>query len=603
VKRAVRRLALWLGAAAIAASCTQMPDSSSGAQERAESKRGAGSAGPEDRPGGGSAGPEDRTGTGSAGPEDRPGTGSAGPEDRTGTTQPPARGRWFRTTCDLPRAQLRRVRRGHYSGRSPDVSVVPARPHFFGGFTVTTHAGPWGYLQQVPLVFYGPGYIRPRGDIALDRRVTLADIAPTLARLLDAKWPATRPGRPLSDVLVPPGNRAGDLRLIVTVVWDGGGWNVLERWPHSWPHLRELMSGGTSITNAAVGTSPSVTPAVHTTIGTGAWPKRHGIVDIPIRAGSEIETAFGDMAPDRLQLQTLGDIYDRATDNGAEVGMVAERSWHLGMLGHGAQIEGADKDIAVMWTEDHELVTNPKLYSLPPYLERVRGLEGAARTIDLEDGRADEMWMGHDLSDPSKLRLSPVWSVHQTKLLKVLMDKERYGSDGVADLLFTNYKDIDRVGHVWNMINEEMRSTISYSDGGLAELTRFLDTHVGRRRWVMVVTADHGQAPDPASVGAWPIAIDAVEQDAARHFDVDAQELFVDERPTGFWLDRGFAERRRITAEALSNFLVRYRMRDNVTDEQRVPRRYRNRMNERLFAAAFPNERLGAIWSCVNGAA
>jgi hypothetical protein len=308
------------------------------------------------------------------------------------------------------------------------------------------------------------------------------------------------------------------------------------------------------------------------------------------------------MAPDGLNLQTLGDIYDRATANRAEVGMVAERSWHLGMLGHGAQIDGGGKDVAVMWTEDHELVTNPEFYGLPRYLKRVGGFENAARTIDLEDGRADQMWFGHDLSDPSRLRLTPVWSVHQTTLLKELIDRDRFGGDRIADLLFINYKDIDLVGHVWNMINEEMRSTISYSDDALAQLTRYLDAHVGRRRWVMVVTADHGQAPDPRSVGAWPIAIDAVEKDAARHFDVDAGDLFADERPTGFWLDRDFAQRRGITAEAVSNFLLRYRMRDNVTDNGSVPRQYRTRMNEELFAAAFPNERLGAIWTCARKA-
>lgn len=521
----------------------------------------------------------------------------------TATTRAAPKGRWFRTACDLPIAHLRRIRRGHFPGRSPDVTVVPARPHFFGGFTVTTHAGPWGYLQHVPLVFYGPGFIRSRGNVELGRRVTLADVAPTLARLLDVEWPAARPGRPLEEVLVPAERRAGDLRLIVTVVWDGGGWNVLDTWPQAWPHLRRLMSRGTSIGNVAVGTSPSVTPAVHTTVGTGAWPKRHGIVDIPLRAGSNIETSFGDMAPNHLLLQTLGDIYDRTTDNAAKVGMIAERSWHLGMLGHGSQLDGGDKDDAVMWTEDYDLVTNSKYYNLPTYLEEVEGFADAARTIDLEDGRADDTWMGHDLSDPGKLRLSPVWSLHQTELLKTLLDNEGYGRDSVTDLFFTNYKDIDLVGHVWNMVNEEMRSTIAYSDDALAELERYLDANVGRNRWVMVVTADHGQAPDPESIGAWPIAIDAVEQDAARHFDVDAKDLFADERPTGFWLDRDFAATRGITAEALSSFLLRYRMRDNVTDSSEVPPQYRDRMNEKLFSAAFPNAQLGAIWACAKGAA
>ena len=48
-----------------------------------------------------------------------------------------------------------------------------------------------------------------------------------------------------------------------------------------------------------------------------------------------------------------------------------------------------------------------------------------------------------------------------------------------------------------------------------------------------------------------------VEEDAARHFDVDAKDLFSDERPTGFWLDRDFAADRGISAEELSRVAAR----------------------------------------------
>ncbi|MDQ4064913.1 MAG: hypothetical protein M3161_02585, partial [Actinomycetota bacterium] len=71
--------------------------------------------------------------------------------------------RWVRAACDLPPKILERIARGLVTGRSADVHMVPRYPNFFGSFRVTTHSGPWDYLQRVPLVFYGPGYVAETG--------------------------------------------------------------------------------------------------------------------------------------------------------------------------------------------------------------------------------------------------------------------------------------------------------------------------------------------------------------------------------------------------------------------------------------------------------
>jgi arylsulfatase A-like enzyme len=243
---------------------------------------------------------------------------------------------------------LERTQRGNFDGRSPDVTMVPKAPNFTGSFGFTTHAGPWPYVQRVPLVLYGPGFIESRGEVRLDRDVDLADLPSTLAELLDTPLPQGA-GSPIEEVLVPPDQRSEDLKLIVTVVWDGGGWNVLNRYPNAWPNLNTLMQRGTSLRNVMVGSSPSTTPAVHSTIGTGAWPSKHGAVDIPMRKDGEMVASFEGFSADDVLLPTLADLYDQATGNKAKVGMVAERPWHLGMLGHGASLEGGDKDIAVLW--------------------------------------------------------------------------------------------------------------------------------------------------------------------------------------------------------------------------------------------------------------
>ena len=59
--------------------------------------------------------------------------------------------------------------------------------------------------------------------------------------------------------------------------------------------------------------------------------------------------------------------------------------------------------------------------------------------------------------------------------LESLIEQEGFGDDGVTDLLFVNYKEIDDAGHNWNMLNPEMRSTLEYADDVLGSLRRFLE--------------------------------------------------------------------------------------------------------------------------------
>lgn len=474
--------------------------------------------------------------------------------------------------------------------------MVPRKPNFFGGFTSTTHSGPWPYVQRVPLVLYGPGYVK-RGAVSPDREATLVDLAPTLARLVGLKWPSSRPGSAFAGALEPHAKKPP--RLVLTIVWDGGGWDVLERWPHAWPTLARMMKQGASVRGVTVGTSPSVTPASHATIGTGVWPRRHGIVDIPQREGDAVISSFPARSPRLLNVPTFADLFDRSTGNEAKVGMIAYLFGHLGMMGHGAELPGGDLDTAVIADGGPGgLITNPDYYTLPPYLQDVGGYEDDVNTVDRSDGKADHEWMGHDLRQLDIQRHSPVWELYQTRLLKALVAGDDYGSDGVTDLLFVNYKEIDDAGHNWNMLNPEMRSTLRYADQSLAGIERFLNREVGKKRWVIALTADHGQAPDPRAVGAWPIRMQVLTNDLAARFDVPVEDLLDDERPVGLWLDAANAASAGISEGDVANWLIDYRLEDNVPATEKLSPQYAKRRREPVFSAAFPGRGLGRIWRC-----
>ena len=134
-----------------------------------------------------------------------------------------ARTRAIRSACALPAEQLRRIAAGVRQDRSGEIQVVAHEPDFLDGGLM--HAGPWDYLQEVPVLWYGPGIVAEGGRVS--RPVTVADIAPTQAAVLGFHGFHAPDGAVMREALAPgPGRRPP--RLLVTLVWDAAGRNVLE---------------------------------------------------------------------------------------------------------------------------------------------------------------------------------------------------------------------------------------------------------------------------------------------------------------------------------------------------------------------------------------
>jgi hypothetical protein len=511
---------------------------------------------------------------------------------------------WRDASCHLPLPWLKRIARGYFPGRGPELSFVPANGSPFGGFPLaTTHSGPWGFLQEVPLIFYGPGSVRPRGEFQPRREATVADIAPTMARMLGVEPPLTATGRSLNEVLARGDN---DLRLVIVVVWDGGGSNVLDHTRGSWPFLASLIDRGAAVRGVTVGSSPSVTPAVHATIGTGAFPDRHGIVNINQRDGDEVVIALGGATPKRLLLPTIADSYDQATNNEALVGAVVKDSLHLPMMGSGAYLPGGDADIGVLFGAEAEGEVGTAIapwYSEPPYVESFADdMRAATRDIDRRDGRLDGEWMGHPLpGDPFVERgynKTPAWIDLQTAISKAIISREGFGRDEVADLFFTNYKDPDYLGHAYNFYSDEVATTIKYADRALEDLVLFLDRRVGSGRWALIFTADHGQTPLPTETGTWPIDAEDLSADIARFVGAPRGRLIQHIKQNGAWLDRNVLKARQKSVADVARFLMGYTIEDNADRRSEIPEQYAARMSEPVFDAAFPTAKVQRLTEC-----
>ena len=496
--------------------------------------------------------------------------------------------------CGLPLAWLERIQRGFYEPRSGQISLLPETPAYMAsGGDGWSHSGPWPYLQDVPLVFYGPGAIEE--GVEVSRPVTMADVAPTIATLLRGTVTHVD-GRLLPEVgrleeLVtgPP------LKLIVTIVWDGGGWNTLDLWDDSWPNLRRMMSAGVNFTEATVGSSPSVTPSVHSTLGTGVYPSTHGITGVPVRdeSGAVVDSFLEGESARFLQTRTIAERWDEQTDNEALVAMIGYEPWHLGMIGQGAEAPPGDKDHAVWLTEETEWVTNADHYSVPSAVDAAEGPEVDFDELDTSDGAADGQWRRVPLDDPTRREETPAFVAHHGRVLEHLIADDGYGEDAITDLIFTNFKQIDRIGHYYNMASDEVRDNVAASDDVLGDFLRFLEDEVGHGRYVVVLTADHGQQPDETAVDGYGIDPNEVERDIDAHFGGHIARAVW---PTEVFLLEAEMNRLDVSAEDVARFLADYRLRDNATSpSHRAEGAGRFEPTDRLFEMAIPAAMLPEI--------
>jgi hypothetical protein len=441
--------------------------------------------------------------------------------------------------CALPPDVLTRIKRGWDPKRSGQVVIVPRGWNWVSGRI--SHTTPWHYTADVPMLWYGPGFIRARG--AVDRQVSCADIAPTIARLVQFSFTAPD-GTVMSEALK---DTAPKPKLVVLLVWDAGGRYVLNLHPTSWPHLEDLIPKGTWYSRATTGSSPTSTPPVHATMGTGAFPRTHGVVDTNQRfADGRIGDSWG-RGPHVLRVPTLADEYAKAKGSAARTALFATLPWHLGMLGKGAAFTGGARPPVALkilgptssspptWGLQQRLRS---FYRFPSYLNDLPPLKSYWETADLADGVNDGRWRGHDIGSLEGGFITPARVPWQTRAIKEMIVQERLGEHDEPDLLFLNYKIIDEIGHIFYADSVEMSDTIKVQDRGFADLISFLNNRLPGK-WAMCLTADHGHTASPGHTGGMAIVETMLRQQVEARFDSDgdATALMQAIRPGWFYMN------------------------------------------------------------------
>jgi hypothetical protein len=288
------------------------------------------------------------------------------------------------------------------------------------------------------------------------------------------------------------------------------------------------------------------------------------------------------------------------------VGTVSYEGWHLGMIGHGGQREGGDKDIAVLWEAvDHgtdeplnKWWVNEDFYKLPSYFDDtdIDTLESYEEELDERDGLADDMWFGKTLDvlqEPLTRPGTPAFVKFTGDAVVDVINNEDLGGDDITDLFWVEMKMPDYAGHAWNMAEPEQADVLRETDRQMQRMKATLDRKVGEDNYLFVVSADHGQQPLADFEGGWRINNKELERDIVAQFGEGVLEKAT---PVDVYLDLDFVESEDIDVGDIASWLATYTIGDNIPEgAPGADRVAESRLDETVFAGAFSFEYLQGL--------
>jgi predicted AlkP superfamily pyrophosphatase or phosphodiesterase len=297
--------------------------------------------------------------------------------------------------------------------------------------------------------------------------------------------------------------------------------------------LGRLLTEGAVFERAYHDHALTETSPGHSTIVTGVYPARHGVVgnDIWDREQRELIGVVLDddsamvgterrsgRSPYRLTRSAVGD-WLREQSPRSRVFAIAGKDRTAVFAG------GLHPDAAYWYDERGGGFVTSTYYrsELPDWLQRFNGSAPA-------DAYFGKPWLRllpdahyapvgtmpsysafpHPLSDAespdrrfyTELRTTPFVDQLTLKFAMALIDAEVLGSDASTDLLMIGLSASDYIGHRYGPWSDEVHDHYARLDGYLGEFLEWLDARLGRDAYLVVLTADHGGMPVPERMAA-----------------------------------------------------------------------------------------------------
>ncbi len=316
--------------------------------------------------------------------------------------------------------------------------------------------------------------------------------------------------------------------LVVVLVIDQMRTDYIDRGlPHFTGGLRRLASEGAWFRSAAYPYLNTITCAGHSTIGTGSLPYRHGMVlnawwdrkagrSMPCTSDSTVRNigytgkpAGGD-SPRSLLAATLAETI-RDQSGGRTLAFSLKPRSTIPVVGRGAT--------AVVWFDDQAGWTTSTAYTPKtlPWLDRYFSghpiAADAGRTWERtlspseyqgeDDGAGERSPQGWTRTFPHVLaktvspftaqwQRSPFADEYLGRLAANAISELELGRGKGIDFMSVSFSSLDLVGHLFGPASHEVQDVVLRLDRTIGALLDHLDKTVGRGRYVVALSADHG---------------------------------------------------------------------------------------------------------------
>ena len=337
--------------------------------------------------------------------------------------------------------------------------------------------------------------------------------------------------------------------LVVVLAVDQLRAGYIEAYGHQWhAGLRRLIDGGAWFENAAYPYRATVTCAGHATIATGSFPARHGMVgnswwDRADAAqvtcttdASQTSIAYGGQAreqhgPAPLRAATLADVLRMAASGqsrtvsislkprtaitlagqagDAVVWFDAAGVWATSTAYAAAPVDAVRRFVAANPVEAFAATTWERQLPAGEYLHEDDGLGEAppagweARFPHPFGAAADGAAPGSlDAAFYTRWRASPQSDEYLGRMAEALIEAFELGAGGRTDYLAIGFSAVDYIGHRFGPRSHEVQDALIRLDRTLGLLLETLDARIGRDRYTVALSADHGVSPVPAQAAA-----------------------------------------------------------------------------------------------------
>jgi arylsulfatase A-like enzyme len=329
-------------------------------------------------------------------------------------------------------------------------------------------------------------------------------------------------------------------KLVVIIVVDQMRPTYLERHASRFTGgLKRLIQDGAWFEGAAYPYLNTVTCAGHSTIGTGSFPYRHGMILnawYDRTAGTSVECTRDDAVTEIsysgasgtgdsgkwLLMPTLADRL-REQQKGRVVSLSLKPRSAIGMAGRGAD--------AVLWYDDRGGWATSSAFSPGPvpFIKRfldanplsedfgktwTRTLDDAAyeQGDDRQGERAPAGWtrtFPHEIGKPggrpdgafyTQWARSPFADEYLGRMAADAVDALKLGRGAGTDFLGVSFSTLDLVGHAFGPESHEVQDIVIRLDRTIGRLLDHLDARVGRANYVLALSSDHGVAGVPEQV-------------------------------------------------------------------------------------------------------